>query len=96
MHLVSAVALFSRWRARAATLAQLTLPRAVRVACADLRQQRAGRDQIAQLRVVPEGEVLDQRTVDDHLILRARVNERLVGRLRQAGVTVQRDGARGT
>jgi GTP-binding protein HflX len=41
-----------------------------------------------------EGEVIDQRTVGDQLVLRARVNERLAGRLRQAGVTVQRDGAR--
>jgi GTP-binding protein HflX len=40
-----------------------------------------------------EGEVIDQRMVGDQLVLRARVNERLAGRLRQAGVKVQRDGA---
>jgi GTP-binding protein HflX len=43
-----------------------------------------------------EGEVIDQRTEGDHLVLRARVNERLAGRLRQAGVTMHRDGAKVT
>jgi GTP-binding protein HflX len=43
-----------------------------------------------------EGEVIDQRTEGDHLVLRARVNERLAGRLRQAGVTMHREGAKVT
>ena len=39
------------------------------------------------------GEVLDQRTEGEQLVLRARVGERLAGRLRRAGVLVERDGA---
>lgn len=42
------------------------------------------------------GEVLDQRTVGERLVLRARVGERLAGRLRRAGVIVERDGAHGS
>ena len=38
------------------------------------------------------GEVLDQRTVGDELVLRARVGEKLAGRLRRAGINVERDG----
>jgi GTP-binding protein HflX len=41
-----------------------------------------------------DGEVLDQRADGDQLVLRARVGERLAGRLRQAGATVLRHGAR--
>jgi 50S ribosomal subunit-associated GTPase HflX len=37
------------------------------------------------------GEVLDQRTVGDHLVVRARVGERLAGRLRRAGAKVERE-----
>jgi GTP-binding protein HflX len=37
------------------------------------------------------GEVLDQRTVGEHLVLRARVGERLAGRLRRAGAVVERE-----
>ena len=37
------------------------------------------------------GEVLDQRTVGEQLVLRARVGERLAGRLRRAGALVERD-----
>jgi GTP-binding protein HflX len=37
------------------------------------------------------GEVLDQRTIGDELVLRARVGERLAGRLRRAGAVVERD-----
>ncbi|MGA9837306.1 MAG: GTPase HflX, partial [Gemmatimonadaceae bacterium] len=36
-----------------------------------------------------EGEVLEQRTVDDRLIVRARVNDALAGRLRSAGAEVE-------
>ena len=43
-----------------------------------------------------DGEVIDQRTVGEQLVVRARVNDRLAGRLRQAGVTVQREGVRGS
>jgi GTP-binding protein HflX len=43
-----------------------------------------------------EGEVLDQRNVGDQLVLRARVNDRLAGRLRQAGASVNQEGVRGT
>ena len=42
------------------------------------------------------GEVLDQRTVGDQLVLRARVGERLAGRLRRAGATVERENGAGT
>ncbi len=42
------------------------------------------------------GEVLDQRTVGERLVLRARVGERLAGRLRRAGAIVERDGAGGS
>jgi len=42
-----------------------------------------------------EGDVIEQRTVDEELVVRARVNDRLAGRLRQAGATVKRDGVRG-
>jgi GTP-binding protein HflX len=37
------------------------------------------------------GEVLDQRTIGDQLVLRARVGEKLAGRLRRAGVLVERE-----
>ena len=37
------------------------------------------------------GEVLDQRTVGEHLVLRARVGEKLAGRLRRAGAIVERE-----
>ncbi|MGH7679418.1 MAG: GTPase HflX [Gemmatimonadaceae bacterium] len=37
------------------------------------------------------GEVLDQRTVGERLVLRARVGEKLAGRLRRAGAIVERD-----
>ncbi|HEX7939382.1 MAG TPA: GTPase HflX [Gemmatimonadaceae bacterium] len=43
-----------------------------------------------------EGEVMDQRTIGEELVVRARVNDRLAGRLRQAGATVQRDVVRAT
>ena len=36
------------------------------------------------------GEVLDQRTIGEQLVLRARVGERLAGRLRRAGAVVER------
>ena len=42
-----------------------------------------------------EGEVLEQRTVGDRLVLRARVDERLAGRLRRAGAVVDRERANG-
>jgi GTP-binding protein HflX len=42
------------------------------------------------------GEVLDQRTIGDSLVLRARVGERLAGRLRRAGAIVERENATGT
>ena len=42
------------------------------------------------------GEVLDQRTVGEHLVLRARVGEKLAGRLRRAGAIVERNSAPGT
>jgi GTPase len=41
------------------------------------------------------GEVLDQRTVGEQLILRARVGERLAGRLRRAGAVVARENEQG-
>lgn len=41
-----------------------------------------------------EGEVLDQRTIGEHLVLRARVGDRLAGRLRRAGAIVERERAR--
>jgi GTP-binding protein HflX len=37
------------------------------------------------------GEVLDQRTIGEGLVLRARVGEKLAGRLRRAGAIVERD-----
>jgi GTP-binding protein HflX len=37
------------------------------------------------------GEVLDQRTVGEQLVLRARVGEKLAGRLRRAGAIVERE-----
>jgi GTPase len=37
------------------------------------------------------GEVLDQRTIGDELVLRARVGEKLAGRLRRAGAIVERE-----
>ena len=43
-----------------------------------------------------EGEVIDQRAVGDRLVLRARVDERLAGRLRRAGAEVKRERAPGT
>ena len=42
------------------------------------------------------GEVLDQRTVGESLVLRARVGERLAARLRRAGAIVEREKALGT
>ena len=42
-----------------------------------------------------EGEVLEQRTVGDRLVLRARIDERLAGRLRRAGALVDRERANG-
>jgi len=42
------------------------------------------------------GEVLDQRTVGEGLVLRARVGEKLAGRLRRAGAIVEREGATGS
>lgn len=41
------------------------------------------------------GEVIDQRTVGEQLVLRARVDERLAGRLRRAGAVVERDKSNG-
>jgi GTP-binding protein HflX len=41
------------------------------------------------------GEVIDQRTVGEQLVLRARVGERLAGRLRRAGAVVERDESNG-
>ena len=41
------------------------------------------------------GEVLDQRSIGDRLVLRARVGERLAGRLRRAGAVVEREEADG-
>ena len=37
------------------------------------------------------GEVLDQRTIGEELVLRARVGEKLAGRLRRAGAVVERE-----
>ena len=37
------------------------------------------------------GEVLDQRTIGEQLVLRARVGEKLAGRLRRAGAIVERE-----
>jgi len=42
------------------------------------------------------GEVLDQRAVGERLVLRARVGERLAGRLRRAGAIVERVGGNGS
>jgi GTP-binding protein HflX len=42
------------------------------------------------------GEVLDQRTIGEHLVLRARVGEKLAGRLRRAGAIVEREIATGS
>lgn len=42
------------------------------------------------------GEVLDQRTIGDELVLRARVGERLAGRLRRAGALVEREDSNGS
>ena len=42
------------------------------------------------------GEVLDQRAVGDRLVLRARIGEKLAGRLRRAGALVEREGATGS
>jgi GTP-binding protein HflX len=42
------------------------------------------------------GEVLDQRTIGESLVLRARVGERLAARLRRAGAIVERENAVGT
>lgn len=42
------------------------------------------------------GEVLEQRTVGERLVLRARVGERLAGRLRRAGAIVERERATGS
>ena len=41
------------------------------------------------------GEVLDQRTIGEQLVLRARVGERLAGRLRRAGALVEREDSNG-
>jgi GTPase len=41
------------------------------------------------------GEVLDQRTEGEQLVLRARVGEKLAGRLRRAGAIVERESAPG-
>jgi hypothetical protein len=35
-----------------------------------------------------DGEVLDQRSEDDMMIVRARLDERSMGRLRQAGIRI--------
>jgi 50S ribosomal subunit-associated GTPase HflX len=37
------------------------------------------------------GEVLDQRTIGDEMVVRARVGEKLEGRLRRAGARVDRE-----
>ena len=42
------------------------------------------------------GEVLDQRTIGEELVLRARVGERLAGRLRRAGALVEREETNGS
>lgn len=42
------------------------------------------------------GEVLEQRTDGERLVLRARVGDKLAGRLRRAGVIVERDGSNGS
>ena len=42
------------------------------------------------------GEVLDQRTVGEQLVLRARVGEKLAGRLKRAGIVVERENPTGT
>lgn len=42
------------------------------------------------------GEVLDQRTIGEELVLRARVGEKLAGRLRRAGAIVERESAPGS
>jgi GTP-binding protein HflX len=39
------------------------------------------------------GEVLDQRTVGEQLVVRARVGEKLAGRLRRAGAIVERENS---
>ena len=38
--------------------------------------------------IVREGEVLDQRTDEDVIVLRARLDDRTIGRLRQAGARI--------
>ena len=42
------------------------------------------------------GEVLDQRTIGERLVLRARIGDRLAGRLRRAGAIVDREDAAGS
>jgi GTP-binding protein HflX len=42
------------------------------------------------------GEVLDQRTIGEKLVLRARVGEKLAGRLRRAGAIVERESVPGS
>jgi len=42
------------------------------------------------------GEVLDQHTVGEQLVLRARVGEKLAGRLRRAGAIVERESTNGS
>ncbi len=42
------------------------------------------------------GEVIDQRTVGEQLVLRARVGEKLAGRLRRAGAIVERESIPGS
>jgi len=42
------------------------------------------------------GEVLDQRTIGEELVLRARVGEKLAGRLRRAGAIVERESTPGS
>lgn len=42
------------------------------------------------------GEVLDQRAIGEKLVIRARVGEKLAGRLRRAGARVEREDSAGT
>ncbi len=42
------------------------------------------------------GEVIDQRTIGEQLVLRARVGEKLAGRLRRAGAIVERESIPGS
>ncbi|MEX2178096.1 MAG: GTPase HflX [Gemmatimonadaceae bacterium] len=42
------------------------------------------------------GEVLDQRTIGERLVLRARIGEKLAGRLRRAGAIVDRENTAGS